>query len=262
MTFTPDSFQTPLIYLYRDYMRLYFNSVFLHRMLISESRLSLADEITRTTSICYSSALGVLQQAIEMGEMDIISYLWEIAHHMIAYASMMIPKLITQDVDGTIIPRHKALGILSQVASVYDIAAKSMGNPESSVYNTSMNSVSVQAHLLLAIVCRLKNGSAPFENGPTAPRDMQEDPSSSSMLWIEDQLNRSMFFSGARMHTEQDEYAGLDVQAVEQSDGMDTLIPETYEEFNLMLDNGFINSRYFDAGLVPWDEPGIFIQPH
>ncbi|KAH7250865.1 hypothetical protein BKA59DRAFT_553522 [Fusarium tricinctum] len=259
--FSTYSFQTPLTYLSRDYMRLYFNSVFLHRMLISESRLSLADEITRTTSICYSSARSVLQQAIEIGEMDIIYYLWEIAHRMIAYASMMIPKLIMQDVDGIIIPRNEALSILTRVALVYDIAAKSMGNPESSVYNNSMNSVSVQAHLLLAIVSRLKNDIAQFENDRTAP-DMHEDPSISSMIWIEDQLNRSMLFSGARMHPEQDEYVSLDVQAVEQSREIEEPIPETCEGFNLMLDNGFINSRFFDAGLVAWDEPGIFIQPH
>ncbi|KAH6962707.1 hypothetical protein DER45DRAFT_590643 [Fusarium avenaceum] len=260
--FSKHSFQIPLTCLSRDYMHLYFNSVLLHRMLVSESRLPLADEITRTISICYSSALTVLRQAIQMGEMDIIYYLWENAHRMIAYASMMIPKLISQDVDEIIIPRNEALSILTQVASVYDIAAKSMGNPESSVYNTNMNSVSVQAHLLLAIVSRLKNGNALVENGPTAPLDMQDDPSSSSMLWVEDQLNRSMLFSGARMRTEQDEYGGLDVQAIEQSGEMNTLIPETYEGFNLMLDDGFINSRYFDAGLVAWDEPGIFIQPH
>ncbi|SPJ77919.1 uncharacterized protein FTOL_06346 [Fusarium torulosum] len=257
----PESFQTPIIYLFRDYMRLYFNSVFLHRMLISESRSLLADEIKRTTSICFSSALGVLQQAIEMGEMDIIYYLWDTAHLMIAYASMMIPKLITQDVDGSIIPRNEALNILTQAASVYDITAKSMGYPESGVYESSMNSVFVQAHLLSAIASRLRNDIAPFENDPTA-QGTREDPSSSSMMWIEDQLNRSMLFSDARFHPEQDEYVGLDVQAIEQSDEMDTLIPETYEGLDLMLDNEFINSRYFDMGLLAWGEPGIFIQPH
>jgi hypothetical protein len=230
-------------------------------MLTSESKLSLADEIRRTTSICYSSALGVLQQAVEMGEMDIIYYLWDTAHLMIAYTSMMMPKLIMQDIDGSIIPRNEALGILTQVASVYDIAAKSMGYLESSVYESSMNSVSVQAHLLSAIVSRLKNDIAQSKNDPTE-QDMHEDPSSTSMMWIEDQLNRSMLFSDARMHPEQDEYIGLDVQGVEQSDEMDTLIPETYEGFDLMLDNDFINSRYFDVGLLAWDEPGIFIQPH
>jgi hypothetical protein len=257
----PESFQTPIIYLFRDYMRLYFNSVFLHRMLICKSRSLLDEEIRRTTSICYSSALGVLQQAIEMGELDIIYYLWDTAHLMIAYASMMIPKLITQDVDGSIIPRNEALSILTQAASVYDITAKSMGYPESSVYEPSMNSVFVQAQLLSAIASRLRKDIVPFENDPTA-QDMREDPPSSSMMWIEDQLNRSMLFSDARIHPEQDEYVGLDVPAVEQSDEMDTLIPETYEGFDLMLDNDLINSRYFDMGLLAWGEPGIFIQPH
>ncbi|EWZ78270.1 hypothetical protein FOWG_17420 [Fusarium oxysporum f. sp. lycopersici MN25] len=263
----PEPFQTPLIYLFRDYMRLYFNSVFLHRMLVYERRSSQTDQIARTTRICYSSALGVLQQTIEMGEMDTIYYLWDTAHLMIAYSSMMIPKLLRQTVDEPAISRTEALNVLTQVTTTYAIAAKSMGNPEPRVLESRMentgatNAVSVQAHLLSAILARLKADVSLAENDLTT-QSMSSIPSGTSLSWIEDQLNRSTLFSDGRMEPQQAEYIDLGVPTASHPHDIGSLTPQMNEGLDLMLDNDFINSRYFDVGLSSWDEPGIFIRPH
>ncbi|KAH7216975.1 uncharacterized protein BKA55DRAFT_697682 [Fusarium redolens] len=257
----PELFQTPLIYLFRDYMRLYFNSVFLHRMLISESREALNDLITHTTQICYCSALSVLRQGIEMGELDIIYYLWDTAHLMIAYSSMMIPKLLRQDVDESLISKNEAVNTLTQVTTAYVVAAKSMGNSESRTFDPRSNAVSAQAHLLSAILARLKADLSQIDPDLSSGA-MPENLSGSGRSWIEDQLNRSTLFSDGRMEPPQSDYIDMDPHTVGQPDEMSSLMPQMYDELDLMLDDDFMNSRYFDVGLLSWDEPGIFIQPH
>ncbi|KAF4451288.1 Protein priB [Fusarium austroafricanum] len=253
-----EPFQTQLIYLFRDYMRLYFNSVFLHRMIVSENRPSLREHITHTTGICYSSALSVLRQAIEMGELDIIYYLWDTAHLMIAYSSMMIPKLLRQDIDQSIISKNEAVDALTKVTTTYVAAARSMGNAESHVCGSQTNAVSVQAHLLSAILARLKTDISQTEQSQAN----HHTPFSLRVSWIEDQLNRSTLFSDGRMEQRQADFIDMDSQTVGQPEEISSLMPQMYEGLGLMLDDEFMNSRYLDVGLLSWDEPGIFVQPH
>ncbi|KAF9776889.1 hypothetical protein IL306_004859 [Fusarium sp. DS 682] len=251
----PEPFQTPLIYLFRDYMRLYFNSVFLHRMLVSENRAALNDLITHTTQICYCSALSILRQGITMGELDIIYYLWDTAHLMIAYSSMMIPKLLRQDIDESLIPKSETVETFTQVTATYVAAAKSMGSSETRTFDPRNNAVAAQAHLLSAILARLKADLSQSDPELIMP----ENPSGAGLSWIEDQLNRSTLFSDGRMEAQQPEYIDVDAG---QTEDMSSFMGQGYEGLDLMLDDDFMNSRYFDVGLLSWDEPGIFIQPH
>ncbi|KAL5590340.1 hypothetical protein FOBRF1_013897 [Fusarium oxysporum] len=252
----PEPFQTPLIYLFRDYMRLYFNSVFLHRMLVSENRSTPHDLITHTARVCYCSALSVLRQAIEMGELDIISYLWDTAHLMIAYSTMMIPKLLRQDIDESSISKNEAIDTITQVTSAYVIAAKSMGHSDS-----QNNAVLAQAHLLSAILARLKRELTQANSDMISPA-MPDNLSISGLSWIEDQLNRSTLFSDGGMEPPLSEYVDMDTQTVGPPEDMSSFIPQMYEELDLMLDDDFVNSKYFEVGLLSWNEPGIFIQPY
>ncbi|ENH62828.1 Protein priB [Fusarium oxysporum f. sp. cubense race 1] len=252
----PEPFQTPLIYLFRDYMRLYFNSVFLHRMLVSENRSTPHDLITHTARICYCSALSVLRQAIEMGELDIIYYLWDTAHLMIAYSAMMIPKLLRQDIDESSISKNEAINTITQVTSAYVIAAKSMGHSD-----PQNNAVLAQSRLLSAILARLK-AELTQTNPDMISSAMPDNISISGLSWIEDQLNRSTLFSDGRMEPPLSEYVDMDTQTVGQPEDMSSFIPQMYEELDLMSDDDFMSSIYFEVGLLSWNEPGIFIQPH
>ncbi|KAF4943644.1 hypothetical protein FGADI_13271 [Fusarium gaditjirri] len=252
----PEPFQTPLIYLFRDYMRLYFNSVFLHRMLVSENRSTPHDLITHTARICYCSALSILRQAIEMGELDIIYYLWDTAHLMIAYSAMMIPKLLRQDIDETSFSKNEGIKTLTQVTSAYVVAARSMGHSD-----PQNNAVSAQARLLSAILVRLKAELTQTNPEIMSPA-MPDNLSISGLSWIEDQLNRSTLFSDGGMEPPLSEYVDMDTQTVGPDEDMSSFIPQVYEELDLMLDEDFVNSRYFEVGLLSWNEPGIFMQPH
>ncbi|KAI1022173.1 hypothetical protein LB504_007294, partial [Fusarium proliferatum] len=249
----PEPFQTPLIYLYRDYMRLYFNSVLLHRMIASENRSTTHDVITHRARICFCSALSVLRQAIEMGESDTIYYLWDTAHQMIAYSAMLIPKLLRQDIDESPISNTEAIDTITQLASMYVTAAKSMGH-----YDPQNNAISSQARLLSAILARLRAELVQTNPDMMSP-GMPDNLSISGLSWIEDQLNRSTF-SDTRMEPPLSEY--VDTQNMGLDEDMSSFMPQMYEELDPMLDDDFVTSRYFEAGLLPWNEPGIFIQPH
>ncbi|KAF5563891.1 hypothetical protein FPHYL_4917 [Fusarium phyllophilum] len=252
----PEPFQTPLICLLRDYIRLYFNSVFLHRMLVSGSRSTPHDLITHTARVCFCSALSVLRQAIEMGELDIIYYLWDTAHLMVAFSAMMIPKLLRQDIDESSVSKNAAITTVAQVTSAYVSAAKSMGDSD-----PQTNAISAQARLFSAILARLKAELMQTNSEMMSPA-MPDSLSISGLSWIEDQLNRSTLFSDGRMESSLSEYVNLDPRTVGPNEDMSSFIPQMYEELDLMLGDDFVNARYSEVGLLPWNETGIFIQPH
>lgn len=191
-----------------------------------------------------------------MGELDIIYYLWDTAHLMIAYSAMMIPKLLRQDIDESSISKNEAINTITQVTSAYVIAAKSMGHSD-----PQNNGVLAQSRLLSAILARLK-AELTQTNPDMISSAMPDNISISGLSWIEDQLNRSTLFSDGRMEPSLSEYVDMDTQTVGQPEDMSSFIPQMDEELDLMLDDDFMSSRYFEVGLLSWSEPGIFIQPH
>ncbi|SCN70853.1 unnamed protein product [Fusarium fujikuroi] len=251
-----EPFQTPLIYLHRDYMRLYFNAVFLHRMLVSEDRATLQDLIAHTARICFCSGLSVLRQAIEMGGLDIIYYLWDTAHLMIAFSAMMIPKLLRQDIDESSISKNEAITTITQGTSAYVSAAKSMGHSDPQTH-----AISAQARLLSAILVRLKAELGQANTDVMSPA-MPHNLSISGLSWIEDQLDRSTLFSDGRMEPPLLDYVDMDTQTMGPEENMSSFMPQMYDELDPILDDDFVNSRYLEVGLLSWKEPGIFIQPH
>ncbi|KAH7144142.1 hypothetical protein B0J13DRAFT_443973, partial [Dactylonectria estremocensis] len=266
MTFpNPEPFQTPLIYLFQDYMRLYFNSVLLHRMLVTDNGVSFAADVPDKTRACYSSALSVLRQTTEMGKMDILYYLWDTAHLMVAYAAMMIPKLLKQvrNVSGGL--THEALDVLAEITTVYMMAAKSLESPDSSSQMSPNRlsvetAVSAQARLLSAILARLRTDVKEYEDGRSAQEIVDSLPTS-VFPWIQDQSLHSNFPPGGE-RPEEAGLVGFPVSRFNHFQGNDPPMPDMTEDFGLVLDNDFINSRYIDVGLLSWDEPGIFIDPH
>lgn len=224
-------------------------------MIASEKRSTPNDLITHTARICFCSALSVLRQAIEMGDSDIIYYLWDTAHQMIAFSAMMIPKLLRQDIDESPVSETEAIDTITQVASAYVTAAKSMGH-----YDPQNNVISAQARLLSAILARLKAELAQTNPGMISP-GIPENLSISGLSWLEDQLSRSTF-SDARMESPLSEYVDMDTQNMGLDEDMSSFMPQMYEELDPLLDDDFVNSRYFEVGLLSWNEPGIFRQPH
>ncbi|KAF5010639.1 hypothetical protein FDECE_3205 [Fusarium decemcellulare] len=261
-----EPFQTPLTYLFQEYMRLYLNSVLLHRMLVSENRPSLNGKVAHTIRVCYSSALGVLQQTVAMGEMDTIYYLWDTAHLMIAYASMMVPKLLRQANDESVISKNEVLDILTQVTTLYVVTAKSMGSPNLRTYELgpgrvmTTNTVLVQARLLSGILARFKADIVDAENGLTTQSTTAISPGP-GLTWIERQLNQTRFFDG-RIEPHQADSINLASPTVGQAHDISSLTSEMHGDLDVMLDDDFVNSRYLDVGLLSENEPGIFVHSH
>lgn len=225
-------------------------------MLASENRSMPHDLITHTARICFCSALSVLRQAIEMGESDLIYYLWDTAHQMIAFSAMMIPKLLRQDIDESSISNTEAIDTITQLTSVYVTAAKSMGH-----YDPQNNAISAQARLLSAILARLRDELVQTNPDMMSP-GIPDNLSISGLSWIEDQLDRSTLFSDARMEQPLTEYVDMDTQTMGPDEYMSSFMPQMNDELDPMLDDEFMNSRYFEVGLLSWNEPGIFIEPH
>lgn len=240
-------------------MRLHFNSVLLHRMLVIDDGVGFAADVADTIRTCYSSALGVLRQMIELGKMDILYYLWDTAHLIAAYAAMMIPKLLKQVSKASGVSIHEALEVLAEVTAVHVTAARSLDGPElpsqmDSNASSVQNAVSAQARLLSAILTRLRAEAKEYEKGQGAVEPSQ----SSAPAWTQEQPIHSSLAPSGEIVSEN----GLAVFAsTDFNHLLDDELVRMNGEFDMVLDNEFIDARYMDVGLLSWDEPGIFIDP-
>ncbi|KAM0540865.1 hypothetical protein ACHAPJ_013477 [Fusarium lateritium] len=179
---------------------------------------------------------------------------------------MMISKLLKEANDESVISKDEVLDILTQVTSVYAGAAKSMGAPESRLFDASpgrlvtTNSISVQACILSTVLARLREDRLPPENDMSED-NMSEDntfgiPLDSSLTWVEDQLNRSTFSVGEMVMPQQAEHIDSEPAMFGQPHDIGSSTSKMQEGLDFVLDDDIINSRYFDAGLLSWDDPG------
>lgn len=155
--------------MYRDHLRIYFNSVLLQRALASANG-SVTDPTARAAiQTCYSSALSLLNEALKLGKMDVLYYLWDTAHLMIAFSAMVLVKILKLAPDCPGVSINKAYLALSNVADIHTSAAGSLQSQNSTlpgfVCKTSAeNTVDVQARLLQAIAFRVKMNLVPQEH--------------------------------------------------------------------------------------------------
>lgn len=243
-------------------MRLHFNSVLLHRMLVANNVASFATDIADVTGVCFSSALSVLRQTIKMGKMNILYYLWDTAHLMAAYAAMMIPKLLRQASNASGVSKREALNVLAEVTTILLTAANSLESPRTSSQVSSgtvsvENALSAQARLLSAILARLLADTKEQGNDPFS-QDTVDPLPASALPWIQNRFLDDTLPLGVQ----QPEAAGFSASRSNHSQDNAPEAPRMNEEFDLMLNNDLIDSRYMDVGFLSWDEPGIFVDPH
>ncbi|KAI5461585.1 hypothetical protein BGZ63DRAFT_508931 [Mariannaea sp. PMI_226] len=246
-------FQVPLIYFFRDYMRLHFNSVLLHRLLTANHNNAFDTEVAKTIQLCFSCALSVLQQMIEMGKLDILYYLWDTAHLMMGYSAMMILKLLKQPIYLPSSSMHEALEVLAEVSHLYSTAASSLDTIESETFELlpgpapANTPVGVQARLLGAVLSRLKSESH-LLGGELSGK------STSNMPSIQNQC--PFKFSGTSTMHEGMASTQFAKTTAELSRSTDFTAPQGID---LIIDSDFMDSWFMDVGLSSWDEQGIFI---
>lgn len=255
----PEPFQTPLIYFFRDYMRLYFNSVLLHRLLVANNNSSLDGDVARTIQLCFSCALGALNQVIEMGKLDILYYLWDTAHLMTAYSAMMVLKLLKQPGHLPPLSTDEALQALAEVSQLYSTAAGSLSTAGSGPFQPLgdktpiSNPVGVQARLLGAVYEHLKSEYHVDEQNRKATRGNLI----TSMSSIQDHTQDDYSYMSAMR--EDTAYAQFSPSTGESTHSTTLTTPQDLES---ILDSDFMDVWFNDAGLLSWDQPGIFIEPH
>ncbi|KAM6540441.1 hypothetical protein FALCPG4_18864 [Fusarium falciforme] len=250
-----EPFQLPLLYFLRDYTRLYFNSVLLHRLLVAHdsNNISRDRDVANTIQLCFSCALSVLQQVTEMGKLDILYFLWDTAHLMTAYSAMMALKLLSQPGHLPPVLAREAFEVLAELSHLYSTAASSLRTADSESRLSMVGKVppsspaGVQARLLGAILARLKSAFQIAENETSGESSRNTlDSDMPSMQSEEQSIITSTCAQGE----------GLAHNQLAEPSRTPAL------EVNSMMDGDFMDSWFTLTGLMSWDEPGIFIEPH
>ncbi|KAH7140057.1 hypothetical protein B0J13DRAFT_69948 [Dactylonectria estremocensis] len=259
----PELFQMPILYFLRDYTQLYFNSVLLDRILVTNESNNISSDsgVAGTIQLCFSCALGVLRQLTEMGKLDILYFLWDTAHLMTAYSAMMVLKLSSQPGHLTPGSTHEAFGVLAEVSRLYSTAASSLHMADShtsqSLDGTALpgSPVGIQARLLGAILARLESKSqiaGDAKSGESTSNTL--DPGIPS---IQNRYQPDISYTTAEGEgTTHNLFPTSTAESFHNTDVTST------QDVDFMMDSDFINSSFTLAGLLSWDEPGIFIEPH
>lgn len=253
--------------MYRDHIRAFFNTIQLHRMLLRTDNDVSDPSAIATIQICYSATMRVLEEAGKLGRLNILYYLWDTAHLMIAYSAMLLLKILKQAPDCPGISVVKALHVFNEVADVHTMAAGSLGSQgmvhlERRGPRRAENSVDAQARLLRAIVSRIRNELLPAseqyleessnsidaailvtqgEGWGISPSDLHQNqlflPTDPAMFTIPEPIDTTMGnIPGLNAYGMTDLTAGLDYS----------------------VESNLIDDRYNDLGLMSWNEPGIF----
>ncbi|KPA37370.1 hypothetical protein FLAG1_09813 [Fusarium langsethiae] len=257
-----ETLQRPIALLQRDYTCLYFNIIHLDLLLESDDRSFLGDQIAHTTCICFSSAFGMLQRAAHFGEMNVIYYLWDDAHKMIAYAAMLIPRLLAQGINEPTMLKQEAALLLDQVTTAYLIASKSMGSQECHTRAPKTgkgNKLSTQARLLSALL-EILNGATPNVEDSSDVRGVSDIPFIPDLPWLEEDQTSSNFFSEDRTDRLESQHIDFDYFTFSQPEYLSSSISQGYEESGLLEDVEFLESMYLDAGLLPSQKLGILVR--
>ncbi|ENH66079.1 hypothetical protein FOC1_g10000452 [Fusarium oxysporum f. sp. cubense race 1] len=258
----PDSepFQSHLTLFFQDYTQLYFNSVLLHQLLLIEkSDISYSGAVEGTMQLCFSCALGVLQHMIKMGHLDILYFLWDTAHLMTGYSAMMVLKLLNQFRHQRLVSTRNAFETLTEISDLYSIAARSLHTEEEvSVLNAtrkarSSNPAEVQARLFGAILARLKTNYKPATPGSNG--SLLQASSGTVLTSMEDGYQGEIANTGVGDEGTSHNLFPVPMAGQAESSG---LTPR--RETDYVADGDFMNSMFTLAGLVSWDEPGIFIE--
>ncbi|KAG8352711.1 hypothetical protein FVEN_g9407 [Fusarium venenatum] len=228
-------------------------------LLESDDRSFLGDQIAHTTCICFSSAFGILQRAVHFGEMDVIYYLWDNAHKMIAYAAMLVPKFLAQGINEPTTLKQEATLILDQATTAYLIASRSMRIRESDTpaYKTGDdNRVYTQARLL-SIILAILNDATSYTEESSESRGAPDIPFNPDLPWLEEDETPFNFFTEDRTNHLESQNIGFDDHTFTQPDYLSSYVSQEYEKLDLVEDRDFLNSMYLNAGLLPLQESGI-----
>lgn len=250
-------------------MLIYFNSVLLHRILVSNGNNVVDPAAVSAILTCYSSVMSLLRETISMGKMELLYFFWDTAHLMVAYAAMMLLKLVKQGSHIHGVAVGEARSVLLELATIHAAAAGSLtssatGMPLHNISNKTPaeNAVDAQSRLLRAIVQQLKTEILPIAGSSSlisSDRPRPED----GLRNVQNALPITPLSTSRQrevMFTEMPLLNPTSEPAVSEEEAF--AMAQLTDEMDFSLDTSYMDARFMDVGLLSWDEPGVFIDPH
>ena len=252
-------------------------------------------EAVATLRTCYASTLRLLRETIVMGRMDMLYYMWDTGHLMIAYSAMLLLKLLKLAPDCPGLSAEEAYSTIKEVADLHAMAAVSLASQtnqeRAAPHARARNTVDAQARLLRAIASRLKGDllpshmgteaspAMPFDSyltghgimtswGPATPGVAPEQHAEYAQPTLQHQ-HQHYHHQPQPQQVGQHPSAGMDAGMAElvRSDADADAVAQMYEmagltqDMDISLDSSFMDSRFMDMGFMTWDQPGIFRDP-
>ncbi|KAH8894175.1 hypothetical protein GQ53DRAFT_821275 [Thozetella sp. PMI_491] len=246
-----------LVYQDQEHARLYFHSIRLHRILIRKQCRASESPAVEIVGICYTTAMRLLGQSLNVVTRDVLCYLWDTAHITIALGAMVLLKMLLLATHFPNTAAKDALNVLAELAAIYTKASESISSsyaeasgPGQLRSSPATDALDSQARLLRDIVSVIQVKILPRQRrlgSSTGPRGGQGSKTSQSR-------------EQPRRRGAADSYT---VSGGERggSGAGDTSISLLADEMEISDDPelAFMTSCFLEAGLSPWDNHAIFI---
>jgi len=252
---------------YGSYMKLYFNSILLHRILVANGDDANDPTAIQTLGICFSSSMNVLTEARNFGKLDLLYYFWDAAHLMCAFAAMMLLKVLNLASALPETAASDALEVLTGLLVAYSNTAQAMAyrphkrqpGTVDSVKAPVANGLEAQVRLLRSIIATITS-----ELGPASASRTASSSSATATLvsgptpppWSRMQAEMGMDGDAVGMMSTATQ-AGDAIEAPRQDIAAD-MMQQLVCDMDFSLDSSFMDARFLDAGLLGWDEVGVF----
>ncbi|KAB5557922.1 hypothetical protein GE09DRAFT_1058016 [Coniochaeta sp. 2T2.1] len=258
--------QQSQIIFYGEYMKLHFNSILLHRILVSNDDDVNDPAAINALSICYTASINVLTETRNFGQLDLLYYFWDSAHLVSAFAAMMLLKVLNLSSALPETAAADALEVLTGLLVVYTNTAQAMawrpdsggGSKAPAVESDKVpvaNGLEAQVRLLRSIVATITSRFEVAEgNNPSSSTRRMGVPVSAPTPppWAQHVPPECRGDSAVDL---------TEVSGNNNGQGQQDLnyaVTELVGDMDFSLDASYMDAKFNAAGLMGWDEMGIF----
>ncbi|KAJ2970094.1 hypothetical protein NQ176_g8348 [Zarea fungicola] len=253
------------IHMYCNHVRTHFNTVLLHRTLVEAEFVPNA-AVQAAVIRSYQTALATLKQATIIGKAEVLYYLWDTAHLMIAYTAMVLLKILKQAPGCHGVSASEAYAVLDHLTDLHTTAAAAVqtseGEPRDK--NQPTSTIEAQARLLKAILFRIKADVIPLQHRHSTVGDGYEVVGNSSNIQAIHTTDTMVQASNEGTMPVLPPPVMLEQEPAPHEPGLQGLSEEPLDvslltdEMDYLLSSDAVENWFSNAGLLPWDEQGIF----
>lgn len=256
----------PQIHMYCNHVRTHFNTVLLHRTLVEADFVPNA-AVQAAVIRSYETALATLKQATIIGKAEVLYYLWDTAHLMIAYTAMVLLKILKQAPGCHGISASEAYAVLGHLTDLHTTAAAAVQTSEGEhreKNNQPTSTIEAQARLLKAILFRIKADVIPLQHRHSTVGDNYEVVGNNNNIQATHTTDNMVHASIEAtmpvlpppvMHEQEPAQHEPPLQGLSEEPLDVSLLTD---EMDYLLSSDAVENWFSNAGLLPWDEQGIF----